>query len=63
MKAKVKSHQDDWEHDDVKYPTKRGNCDFCGNRDDLKLSFDRIRLICVNASSCVLRWRKSRGEG
>ena len=49
----------DWENNSD-YPEKRGVCDFCGQRDDLKLAFDRIMWICKNASPCVLRWRKSR---
>lgn len=48
-----------WEHDSS-YPEERGVCEFCGQRDDLKLSFDRIRYICKNDHACVLRWRKSR---
>lgn len=43
------------------YPEKRDTCEFCGHRDQVKLSFDRIRFICINASACVLRWRKERG--
>lgn len=42
------------------YPTQRGQCAYCHQRDDLKLSFDRIRYICLNAHACVLRWRKDR---
>ena len=44
------------------YPEKRGICDFCGQRDDLKLSFDRIMYICINAHACILRWSKSLKE-
>lgn len=47
-----------WEKN-KEYPTKRGVCEFCGQRDDLKLSFDRIRYICLNAHTCVLRWKKA----
>lgn len=50
-----------WEEDDELYPRSRGVCDFCGHRDDLKLSFDQINNICLNASACILRWRKERG--
>lgn len=51
-----------WENDDELYPRKRDVCDFCGHRSDLKLSFDQIMWICLNASACVLRWRKARNE-
>lgn len=47
-----------WETD-PEYREKRGVCEFCGKRDDLKESFDRVRYICKNASACVLRWKKS----
>ncbi len=48
-----------WEFNSKKYPEKRGVCEFCGQRDDLKLSFDRIRYICLNAHACILRWSKN----
>lgn len=51
-----------WEADDELYPRSRGVCSFCGQRDDLKLSFDQIHSICVNAHACVLRWSKERNE-
>lgn len=60
MKAKAKSHQDDWEHNEEKYPTRRGLCEFCGQKDDVKLSFDQIRFICVNAKVCFNRWIRNR---
>lgn len=44
------------------YDEKRGTCEFCGSRDDLKLSFDRIRYICKNDHACVLRWKKERSR-
>lgn len=59
LSAKPSHNPYDWENNDS-YPEKRGVCDFCGTRDDLKLSFDRIMYICKNASACVLRWKKSR---
>jgi hypothetical protein len=40
------------------YETRRGICDLCGQREELKLSFDRVRFICVNASVCLVRWKK-----
>lgn len=49
-----------WEEDNSEYPVKRGICEFCGTKDDLKLSYDKIRYICQNASACVLRWKKTR---
>lgn len=62
MAAKKKVYVDSaWENNDS-YPTKRGICEFCGQRDDLKLSFDCVRFICINDSACVLRWRKTRLE-
>lgn len=51
-----------WEEDHEKYPLKRGVCEFCGTRDDLKLSFDMIRWICLNDHACVLRWKKQRAD-
>ena len=55
-----------WEENDEDYPTKRGVCDVCGQRDDLKLAFDRMRYICINDHACLLRWgkqiRERRGE-
>ena len=49
-----------WENNHEKYPLKRGVCEFCGQRDDLKLSFDNVRYICVNDHACFLRWKKNR---
>lgn len=49
-----------WDEDHDEYPLKKGICGFCGQRDELKLSYDKIRYICTNASACVLRWRKTR---
>lgn len=49
-----------WEENHEEYPQKRGICEFCHQRDDLKLSYDKFRYICVNASACFLRWKKSR---
>lgn len=40
------------------YPTKRGVCDFCETKDELKLSFDQIHYICIDAKTCVNRWRR-----
>lgn len=51
----------DWEKD-PSYPEKRDICEFCGQRDDLKLSFDRVRYICKNAHACFLRWTKNNKE-
>lgn len=48
---------------DPRFPEKRGICDFCGLRDDLKLSYDLRMYICKNASACILRWRKKVGKG
>jgi len=47
-----------WEDNDELYPRKRGVCEFCGQRDDLKLAFDQLRYICLNAHACLLRWQK-----
>lgn len=44
------------------YPEKRGVCECCHQRDDLKLAFDQIRYICKNASACLLRMRKMHGK-
>lgn len=44
------------------YPEKRGICDVCKQRDNLKLSFDQIRYICINASACLLRFKKMYGK-
>lgn len=52
-----------WLEDDDTYPRKREVCDFCGQRDDLKLSFDRVHWICINDHACVLRWKKIRADG
>lgn len=49
-----------WENDDELYPRKRGICEFCGHKDDLKLSFDQIRYICLNPHACFLRWTRAR---
>ena len=49
-----------WEEDDITYPLKRGVCEFCHQKDDLKLSYDMHRYICANAHACMLRWIKSR---
>lgn len=46
-----------WENNTA-YPTKRGKCEFCGQKDDLKQAFDRQRYICINDHSCMLRWIK-----
>lgn len=57
---KAASHNPyDWENND-NYPVKRDVCDFCGHKDELKLSFDQIRYICINAHVCVNRWRRER---
>lgn len=50
-----------WEKN-PQYPEKRDICAFCGQRDDLKLSFDQVRYICIKDHACVLRWRKTRGR-
>lgn len=50
-----------WEKNKT-YPLRRGVCEFCHHRDDLKLSFDRIRYICLNAHACFLRWKKDRDD-
>lgn len=62
MTKKNKYVESAWEFNDQKYPTKRGICDFCSQRDDLKLSFDMIRYICSNDHACMLRWHKQRQE-
>lgn len=50
-----------WENNSS-YPEKRGICEFCGHRDDLKESFDRVRYICKNDHACYLRWVKERDD-
>jgi len=50
-----------WDNNST-YPERRGVCEFCNQRDNLKLSFDRIRYICKNEHACLLRWIKSREE-
>lgn len=60
-KKKAGHNPFDWENNDD-YPEKRGVCEHCNHRDDLKLSFDRIRFICKNAHACVLRWSKARQD-
>lgn len=50
-----------WEEDDETYPRKRDVCDSCGQKDDLKLAFDRQRFICINAHACLLRWKEQNG--
>lgn len=61
MAAKKKAAYVDsaWENNPA-YPEKKGICDFCGQKDDLKLSFDQCRFICINDHACVLRWIKDR---
>lgn len=62
MTEKKKVYVDSAWENNPNYFEKKGVCDFCNQRDLLKLSFDQIRYICTNASACVLRWRKSRLE-
>lgn len=47
-----------WEEDEDQYPLKRGVCEHCNQLDDLKLSYDKIRYICLNSHACQLRWIK-----
>lgn len=62
MAEKKKAYVDSaWENNKA-YPEKRDVCDFCLQKDDLKLSFDRCRFICINAHACYLRWTKTRAE-
>lgn len=62
-KAKVaKSYAEDWEHNSAKYPEKVGVCDHCGTKDDIKLAFDQIHWICINAKVCINRWSRQRGR-
>lgn len=49
-----------WEKN-MEYPEKRDICDFCHQRDDVKLAFDQLRYICKNAHACYLRWTKTHG--
>lgn len=51
-----------WEEDHDEYPLKKGVCEFCHQKDELKLSYDKFRYICLNASACFLRWKKSRED-
>lgn len=60
MAAKKTPYVDSaWENNPM-YPEKRGICEVCKQKDDVKLAFDHVRYICINASACLLRWRKSR---
>lgn len=45
------------------YPEKRGICEVCKQRDDLKLSFDQVRYICKNSHACMLRFSKMHSKG
>ena len=51
-----------WEENHDEYPVKRGVCEFCHQRDELKLSYDKHRYICINSHACQLRWIKGRME-
>lgn len=59
---KKKAYVDSAWENNTTYPEKRGVCEFCDQKDDLKLSFDQVRFICINAHACYLRWTKSRIE-
>jgi hypothetical protein len=56
--AKSSNADDKWVENDTIYPRKRGICDTCGQRDDLKLAFDQVHYICINGHACILRWTK-----
>lgn len=58
MKISKPSGPKSWEENVEEYPVRRGVCDHCNQLDDLKLSYDKIRYICLNPHSCQLRWIK-----
>lgn len=45
------------------YPEKRGICNVCKQKDDVKLAFDRVNFICKNSHACLLRFGKMYGKG